>query len=394
MSFFVVLGLSNQHSTTQTLNMPKLMKTKFTRPTTGPFELKSRKCKICCEVIPVGPCEKPGCKETVRKAMEAIADGFLKDDEPEETKELEVKEPAERFSSRVLPDATGLQALMIVSQHMNTTLDELMVNKQHQNECFEAMTDEDRFYASAIILRMNYERSSGQSRSFTFYEPDLPQMGSAPGWGDFELSQTRSTALINYLASQGFKVYVPLRPADSTFLHLCWDGLPPATQGEYKSANFACHMPTGPLNPIGTVLRRPLPNYEEEEEEPGLHAHARDRVHPLNSIMGARERAHTLTVIDRITDFDSRVLFGPQGVQGAYNHFIITLRYSGEIELLGAPGDVVRFTLDVEPQVNWRHVAWHFAVNGQWMLFNMPHLCEGTFYEAIFHFFTPQVPQV
>jgi hypothetical protein len=370
--------------------MPKIIKTKFTRPTTGPFNLKSRVCKICSEVIPVGPCEKPRCKETVRKAMEAIADGFIKDDEPEET-----KVPAERFVSSVVPPATALQALLVVSQHMHNTLDEVMVNKQHQIEVFEAMSDEDRFYASGILLRMNYEMNAARHReypptSFTFYEEDLPQMGSAPGWGDFETSKTRSIPLINYLASQGFTVYVPLRPEDRTFLHLGWDGLPQRTVGEYRSANFACYMPTGPLKPIGTVLRRPLP-IEDEEEEEGLHAHARDRVFPLNGdmTMGERERRHTLTVRDHINNFDSRVLFGPQGVPGAYNHFIITYSHSGLVELLGAPGDVARFNLGVAPEVNWRHLAYFFGFSG-WMLYNMPHLAEGTSYEMVFHFFTPQ----
>lgn len=126
------------------------------------------------------------------------------------TKELEVKEPepvkppAERFPSRVLPDATGLQALMIVGQHMNTTLDELMVNERHQRECYYAMTDEDRFYASAIILRLNYERHHGDLGRFNFSTQHLPDME------DFALSRFPSVELANYLASQGFQVAVPL----------------------------------------------------------------------------------------------------------------------------------------------------------------------------------------
>lgn len=229
--------------------MPKLIKTKFTRPTSGPFNLKERTCKICLQPIPFGPCEQtPKCKA----ALEAVANAFLKDDEPEETKELEVKEPepvkppAERFPSRVLPDATGLQALMIVGQHMNTALDELMVNERHQRECYYAMTDEDRFVASALIIRINYERHHGDLGLFNFSTQHLPDMD------DFDLSRfTPSVELANYLASQGFQVAVPLHPVDneddgsSEFLSVYWDGRPRPTMEPYAS-NHTIYMPTGP----------------------------------------------------------------------------------------------------------------------------------------------------
>jgi hypothetical protein len=67
--------------------MPKTLSSKFTRPTTGPYELKKRVCKECCELIPFGgPCPKSGCKAKVDDAAAKWVDQVL------EVKEEEVKE--------------------------------------------------------------------------------------------------------------------------------------------------------------------------------------------------------------------------------------------------------------------------------------------------------------
>ena len=69
--------------------MPKILSSKFTRPTTGPFELKKRVCKNsdCGMLIPFGgPCPKPACEAKVAAAAAKWADQVLEVKEPEPKK--------------------------------------------------------------------------------------------------------------------------------------------------------------------------------------------------------------------------------------------------------------------------------------------------------------------
>lgn len=282
--------------------MPKFIKTvsrTAVSPLSRPPTVVSRTCKICKEAIPPGPCQKPICKETVRKAVE-----------PEETKELEVKEseppkpPAKRFKKVVLPKATGLQALMIVSQHMNNSLDEVMVNKKHEIEAFEAMDKEEQFLAAALVLHIDYERVFVENTHFDIHTEHLPE-------SSLELNHHEVTdRMAQYFASQGYRVVVPFNSVRDPVLgdHLAtvyWDKSRAPTDDLFVNHNKSW-MPTGPLKDRH-VLDRADGEWDEGERHDTI-------IEPEATVEGAL-CPHTLAVLSGMITVSAQVAaINPDGI--------------------------------------------------------------------------------
>jgi hypothetical protein len=184
--------------------------------------------------------------------MVKVADGFIKDDE--ETKEPEEKPPAKRFKSSALPKADALQALLCVSSHFHNTMDETMINRKHQIDAYEAMSKVDKLIAAALIIRLDYERQFVGRTHFEFFSDHLAKIDFLEV---YQGEDAISKATASYLASQGYRVVVPLNPRYATgswsIIHLgtvYWDGSISPTDDEFVYHHRISVNPTGPLLPL------------------------------------------------------------------------------------------------------------------------------------------------
>ena len=216
--------------------MPKIIKTsKFTRPTTGPFDLKARCCKNCTELIPFGgPCPKPGCQVKVQAAAEQWADGVFK--EPEEVKE----HPQQLFMYAGFTTPSALTALSIVSKVMNSNMRDITpANMSYMEKTVHA-------WIMNQLQRMRYfnqiEGYAVHDKFMNIHSSDF--LRALPRFERFQPVLTRT--IIKGITNRGYGVRVEKsgdRDEYGTLGTVLWDEF--AT-----NENCVLYPPTGPLEKI------------------------------------------------------------------------------------------------------------------------------------------------
>lgn len=215
--------------------MPKYLNPKFSRPTTGPFELKTRCCKNsdCGMLIPFGgPCPNQVCKAKVAAAAAKWADQVLNGPE-------EVKEPAVRFVAKTSPDAVEVLSVLCKTLQSDLVGEALNYVNEIQLGHLEA------FWMGALMTKIHLHRREGVCATdlFVYDVPQLPKV--------LEHQAELTPRMIKYLQYKGYLVQTckDIQWASDHEL-LCsvhWKHPGPGYGDEWTR-----HEPTGPLEALQT----------------------------------------------------------------------------------------------------------------------------------------------
>jgi hypothetical protein len=248
--------------------MPKTISSKFTRPTTGPFELKKRLCKECSELIPFGgPCPKPACLVKVYKAAEKWADGVVKENVKENVKATpeQLTQCMPSLAPQTMP--TALTALAMVSRVMNAEVTK--VAKQHLAEERFKLSYEEDFSFKGLLCKVMMFRNWGK-RACRLYRSDNAQ----PTYAMPVRGEPLTDNMIRAFRVRGYHVMIPDRHSAAA-----WDdhlmAIISFERGLPVSGSFTTYDPLGPLEPMQPStfehldfggLRRDSDDEEDDEE--------------------------------------------------------------------------------------------------------------------------------